>query len=53
MTMCSSDSIDSFILDLLNTNSHTYDFEIPLKGFKSSIVVDLIATTLDLPVLMV
>ena len=51
--MCSSDSIDSFILDLLNTNSYTYDFEIPFKGFKSSIVVDLIATSLDLQVLMV
>ena len=31
-TMCSSDSMGSSILDFPNTSSHTYDFEIPLKG---------------------
>ena len=45
MTMCSSDSTDSSLLDLLNVSSHAYDFEIPLKGFKSPVVVDLIAAT--------
>ena len=32
---------------------HVCDFEIPLKGFGSSVVVDLVAITLDLQVLMV
>ena len=53
MTMCSSDSTDYSILDLLNTNTHVYDFEIPLKDFKSSTVVDLVVATLDLPILMI
>ena len=44
-TTCNSDSTDSSLLDLLNTSSHAYDFEIPLKGFKSPIVVDLVAAT--------
>ena len=45
-TTCSSDSADfSDLLDLLNTSSHAYDFEITLKGFKSPIVVDLVAAT--------
>ena len=37
-----------FYLNLLNTNTHVCDFEIPLKGFGSSAVVDLVAVTLDL-----
>ena len=44
-TTCTSDSTNSFFLDLLNTSSHAYDFEIPLKGFKSSVVVDLVVAT--------
>ena len=44
-TTCSSDSADFSLLDLLNTSSHAYDFEITLKGFKSPIVVDLVAAT--------
>ena len=44
-TTCIFDSIDFSLLDLLNKNSHTYDFKIPLKGFRSPIVVDLVATT--------
>ena len=44
-TTCSSDSTDFSLLDLLNTSSHAYDFEITLKGFKSPIVVDLVAAT--------
>jgi len=35
-------------LDLQYTSSHAYDFEIPLKNFKSP-VVDLIATTSATP----
>ena len=45
MTMCSSDSTDSSILDLLNTNSRAYDFKILLKGFRLPLVVDVVATT--------
>ena len=41
-TKCSFDPTDSSILDLLSTNSHACDFEIPLKGFKSLLVVDLV-----------
>ena len=44
-TTYNSDSTDFSLLDLLNTSSHAYDFEIPLKGFRSPIVVDLVATT--------
>ena len=43
--MCSSNSIDSSILNLLNTNSHVCDFEIPVKGFRSPSVVDLYVAT--------
>ena len=43
--MCSSKSTESSLLDLHNTISHAYDFEIPLKGFRSPIIVDLVATT--------
>ena len=43
MTTCSSDSTDFSLLDLLNTSSHTYDFKIPLNGFRSPIVVGLVA----------
>ena len=42
---CSFDSTDSYFLDLLNISSHTYDFEIPLKGFKSLVVANLVAAT--------
>ena len=35
---------------MLNTNSHICDFEIPLKGFRSLAVVDLVVATLDLPI---
>ena len=45
MATYNSNSMDSSLLDLLNTSSHAYDFEIPLKGFKSPIVVDLVAAT--------
>ena len=31
-TTCSSDSTDSSILNMLNTNSYVCDFKIPLKG---------------------
>jgi len=34
MTTCSSDSIDSSILNLLNPNTPICDFGISLKGFK-------------------
>ena len=44
-TMCSSDFMDSSLLDLLNISSHAYDFEIPLKGFRSPIIVDLVIAT--------
>ena len=44
-TTCNFDSTDSSLLDLLNTSSHTYDFEIPLKGFRSTVNVDLVAAT--------
>ena len=42
MTTCSSESMDSSILNLLHTNTHVYDFVIPLKGFRSSTVVVLL-----------
>ena len=45
ITTCNFDSIDFSLLDLLNTSSHTYDFKIPLKCFKSPVVVDLITAT--------
>ena len=45
MTMCSSNSTDSSILDLLNTNSHAYDFKISLKGFRSPLVANVVAAT--------
>ena len=43
-TTCSFDSTNSSLLDLQNTSSHTYDFEIPLNGF-GSLVVDLVVAT--------
>ena len=46
ITTCNFDSIDFSLLDLLNTSSHTYDFEIPLKGFRSPVIVDLVAATI-------
>ena len=36
---------DSSLLDLQNTSSHTYDFEIPLKSFRSPAIVDLVVAT--------
>ena len=39
----SSKSTDSSLLDLQHTSSHAYDFEIPLKDFRSPLV-DLVAT---------
>ena len=39
------DSTDSFILNLLNTNTHVCDFQIQLKGFRSPVVVDLYSAT--------
>ena len=42
---CSFNSMDSSLLDLLNTSSHVHDFKIPLKCFRSPIVVDLVAAT--------
>ena len=42
---CSSNSTESSLLDLHNTISHAYNFEISLKGFRSPIIVDLVATT--------
>ena len=41
-----------FYLNLLNSNTHICDFEIT-QNFRSSSIVDLVAATLDLPVLMV
>ena len=35
--------IDSSLLDLQHTSSHAYDFEIPLKDFRSPLI-DLAAT---------
>ena len=45
MTTCNSNSTDFSLLDLLNTSSHAYNFEMSLKGFRSPIIVDLVATT--------
>ena len=45
MATYNSNSMDSSLLDLLNTSSHVYDFKIPLKCFRSPIVVDLVAAT--------
>ena len=39
----SSKSTDFSLLDLQHTSSHAYDFEIPLKDFRSPLV-DLVAT---------
>ena len=53
-TMCSFESTDSSILNLLHTNTHVCDFEIYLKGFRSPSIVVLYATTsttLDLEIL--
>ena len=44
-TTCSFDSTDSSILNLLNTNFHICDFKIPLKGFRSPLVVDFYVAT--------
>ena len=43
-TIWSSNSTESSILNLLNTNFHVFYFEISLKGFRSPLVVDLYAT---------
>ena len=45
MTTCNSNSTDFSLLDLLNTSSHAYNFEMSHKGFRSPIIVDLVATT--------
>ena len=44
MTTLSSKSTESSILNLLNTNTYICDFEILVKGFKSSAVVDLVCS---------
>ena len=49
MTTCSSESMDSSILNLLHTNTHVCDFEIPLKSFRSPLVVDLVIATSTTP----
>ena len=41
--------MNSSLLNLQHTSSHTYDFEIPLKGFKSPLVVDLVTATSTTP----
>ena len=38
-----------FYLNLLNINTHVCDFEIPLKGFKSLTIVNLIVATFTAP----
>ena len=40
--MCNSKSTYSSILNLLHTNTHVCDLEIPLKGFRLPSVVDLL-----------
>ena len=52
MTTCSSDSMDPY-LGFAELKQLVCDFEIPLKCFRSSAVVNLVAATLDLPVLIV
>ena len=42
---CNFESTDSFILNLLHTNTHICDFEIPFKSFSLPSVVDLVAAT--------
>ena len=42
MTMCSFESTDSSILNLLHTITQVCNFKIPLKDFKSPTVVDLV-----------
>ena len=37
---CSSDSTDSSLLNLFNTSSHTYDFEIPLKDLATQTLLN-------------
>ena len=41
---CSFNSTNSSLLDLQNTSSHSYDFQIPLNGFRL-LVVDLVVVT--------
>ena len=41
--------MNSSLLDLQHTSSHAYDFEIPLKSFKSPLVVDLVTATSTTP----
>ena len=48
-TMCNVKSMDSSILNLLHTNTHVCDFEIPLKGFRSPSTFDLVAATSTTP----
>ena len=41
---CSFNPTNSSLLDLQNTSSHSYDFQIPLNGFRL-LVVDLVVVT--------
>ena len=43
-TTCSFESTDSSILNLLHTNTHVCNFKIPLKDFRSPIVVDFVCS---------
>ena len=46
----SSESTDSFSFWIYNnTSTHTCDFEIPLKSFRSPSIVDLVAATSTTP----
>ena len=49
MITCSIEFMDFSILNLLHTNTHVCDFEIPLKGFRSPLVVDLVIATSTIP----
>ena len=44
MTMCSFESMDSSVLNLLHTNAHVCNFKIPLKSFRLPTVVDLVCS---------
>ena len=43
-TMCSFESTDSSVLNLLHTNTRVCNFKIPLKSFKLPTVVDLVCS---------
>ena len=45
VTARSSKSMDSFIMNLLHTNTPVCDFEISTQRFRSLAVVDLVAVT--------